>query len=271
MASDVRERKQSPQANGIVGKSDPTKRPKRSQHNESGGLSVLDILRLMAGGLLLNCLLSYFITSNSLTWGWRPWFIRPKVVLRYLQGPVLLTDVQLSLYNGTDPNLPVYLALNGTIYDVSAGRRIYGPGGSYHVFAGKDAARGFVTGCFAEDSTPDLRGAEWTYVAQDIPPFDEMDGVKVQAAQKIMREQQLRAGRKKVRDTIEGWQKMFRGDSGKDYFEVGRVVREEGWLEKLPRRKLCAQAEKGRPKSSYGKGSKPKDAGEQYRGGGGKG
>lgn len=228
---------------------------------------MLDILRLLTGALLLSSLLSYFITSNSLTWGWRPWFIRPRVLFRYLQGPVLLTDEQLALYNGTDPNLPVYLALNGTIYDVSAGRRTYGPGGSYHVFAGKDAARGFVTGCFVEDSTPDLRGAEWTYVAQDIPDFDEMGGVKVQASQKVVREQQLRAGRKKVKDTIEGWQSMFRGEGGKDYFEVGKVVREPGWLEKLPRRKLCAQAEKSRPKSSYGKDSKPKDAGEKYRGG----
>jgi predicted heme/steroid binding protein len=268
MASDVRESRQQSQASSMVGKPNTSSRPKKHKKDEDSiGLSVIDILRLLAGGLLLNCLLSYFITSNSLTWGWRPWFIRPQVLLRYLQGPVLLTDQQLALYNGTDPNLPIYLALNGTIYDVSAGRRTYGPGGSYHVFAGKDAARGFITGCFAEDSTPDLRGAEWTYVAQDIPDFDEMGGIKVQAAQKVVREQQLRAGRKKVKDTIEGWQKMFRGESGKDYFEVGKVVREPGWLEKLPRRKLCAQAEKGRPKSSYGKESKPKDAGEQYRGG----
>ena len=80
----------------------------------------------------------------------------------------------------------------------------------------------------------------------DVPDFDEMHGIKVQAAQKIHREQELRKARKKVKDTIEGWQRMFRGEGGKDYFEVGTVVREEGWLEKLPKLKLCAQAEKGR-------------------------
>lgn len=137
---------------------------------------------------------------------------------------------------------------------------MYGPGGSYNVFAGKDAARGFVTGCFAEDSTPDLRGAEWTYIPMDVPDFDEPD---VSGAQKTIREQEVRRAKKAVHATIEGWSKMFRGDGGKDYFEVGKVKREEGWLERLPRRKLCAQAQKGRPKSST---NAAKDAGAEYRG-----
>lgn len=97
----------------------------------------------------------------------------------------------------------------------------------------------------------------------DVPEFDEMDGVKVSGAQKSLREQQLRQARKQVHATIEGWGKMFRGEGGKDYFEVGKVKREEGWLEKLPKRKLCAQAQKSRPKSSK---AAPKDAGEAYRG-----
>lgn len=172
-----------------------------------------------------------------------------------------LTDVQLALYNGTDSTLPIYLALNGTIYDVSSNRRIYGPGGSYNVFAGKDAARGFITGCFAEDATPDLRGAEWTYIPIGIPDFDELDGVKVSSGQKLLREQEVRKARTKVRDTIDGWRKMFSGEGGKGYFEAGTVVREEGWLEKMPRRKLCDRAQKGRPKEGAGK-----DAGAAHRG-----
>ena len=139
---------------------------------------------------------------------------------------------------------------------------MYGPGGSYNVFAGKDAARGFITGCFAEDSTPDLRGAEWTYVPVDVPDFDELDGVKVSGAQKTVREQELRRARKQVQATLEGWGKMFRGEGGKDYFEVGTVKREEGWLEKLPKRKLCEQAQKGRPKPK----AAAKDPGAEFRG-----
>lgn len=107
-----------------------------------------------------------------------------------------------------------------------------------------------------------MRGAEWTYVPTDVVPFDHPDGVKATAEQKVRREQELRKARNKVQATIEGWAKMFRGDKQQDYFEVGTVVREDEWLDKLPRRTLCAQAEKGRPKPK----EKAKDAGEKFRG-----
>ncbi|RMY97019.1 hypothetical protein D0862_08277 [Hortaea werneckii] len=260
---------------------------------------LLETLRILTSLLLLNSLLSYFITSDPIFWSQpRPWFLRRGPLTTYLfHGPLHLTDAELSLYNGTDTHKPVLLALNGTIYDVSAGRRVYGPGGSYHVFAGRDAARGFVTGCFVEDGVPDLRGVEWTYVPVGIPRFGEEeeeegevgrgkegegDGKgrggeeeevgkkeekkkkKISPELKSQREQALRQARKQVQATIEGWGKMFRGETGKGYFEVGKVVREEGWLEKLPRREICAQAERGRPKGKEGSG---RDAGAAYRGG----
>ncbi|KAI7323704.1 hypothetical protein KC315_g8446, partial [Hortaea werneckii] len=146
----------------------PSPPPRRPTTTTTSRL--LDTLRILTALLLLNSLLSYYITSDPLFWNQpRPWFLRTGPLSTYFQGPLRLTDAELALYNGTDPDKPVLLALNGTIYDVTAGRRVYGPGGSYHVFAGRDAARGFVTGCFAEDGTPDLRGVEWTYVPAGIP------------------------------------------------------------------------------------------------------
>jgi hypothetical protein len=105
---------------------------------------------------------------------------------------------------------------------------------------------------------PDLRGAEWTYVSVDVPDFDQKD---VTAEQKKIREQELRKARKKVKDTIDGWTKMFKGAGGKDYFEAGTVKREPGWLEKMPKRTLCAQAQKSRPKPQ----AAGKDSGAAYR------
>ncbi|THW33240.1 cytochrome b5 [Aureobasidium pullulans] len=210
---------------------------------------------MLGGILLLNCTLSYFVTSSSLTWGWRPWYSKPGVVASWLRGPLYLTDEELSAYDGKDASKPVYIALNGTIYDVTAGRHVYGPGGSYNFFAGRDATRAFITGCFQEDLTPDTRGAELTYVPVD-DDVDENGELKrvggrkgvTKAELKKRKERETRLARKRVHDTIEGWSRMFKGEAGKNYFEVGKVKREEGWLEKLPKRELCEQAQKQRPK-----------------------
>ncbi|MFZ2199664.1 MAG: cytochrome b5 domain-containing protein [Microgenomates group bacterium] len=48
---------------------------------------------------------------------------------------------ELLKYDGNDPNVPIYLALDGYVYDVSPGRAdFYGPGQSYHDIVGKDSS-----------------------------------------------------------------------------------------------------------------------------------
>jgi hypothetical protein len=42
-----------------------------------------------------------------------------------------LTEYDLKQYDGTDAERPIYLAINGTIFDVSASPAFYGPGGHY--------------------------------------------------------------------------------------------------------------------------------------------
>ena len=51
-------------------------------------LSVLDILRVLAGLILLSITLSYFITGNSITWGYRPAFTRPARIKAWLVRPL---------------------------------------------------------------------------------------------------------------------------------------------------------------------------------------
>lgn len=58
-----------------------------------------------------------------------------------------MTPADLSEMDGRTASTPVYLAIKGYVYDVSAGREMYGPGKSYHVFVGKDASRAFSNGC----------------------------------------------------------------------------------------------------------------------------
>lgn len=63
--------------------------------------------------------------------------------------------------------MPVYLAIRGKVFDVSAGRNFYGPGGPYENFAGRDATRGLACGSFDEEMlTKDLEG-----------PLDDLNGL----------------------------------------------------------------------------------------------
>lgn len=52
----------------------------------------------------------------------------------------VFTVQELKKYNGVNPNLPIYLALDGNVYDVTVGKDYYKAGGPYHSLAGKDSS-----------------------------------------------------------------------------------------------------------------------------------
>ncbi|KAF8335075.1 cytochrome b5-like heme/steroid binding domain-containing protein [Cantharellus anzutake] len=97
----------------------------------------------------------WFITGSVLweyegKWTkWDTYFPRPQKIL---------SPVELAEFDGTIPGRPVYIAINGEVYDVTASRRNYGRGGNYHNFAGVDATRAFATQCLKGHRTHDLRG-----------------------------------------------------------------------------------------------------------------
>lgn len=51
------------------------------------------------------------------------------------------TPAQLAVFNGVPEGQKIYVAIKGTIFDVSAKPEMYGPGKSYNVFAGRDASK----------------------------------------------------------------------------------------------------------------------------------
>lgn len=61
----------------------------------------------------------------------------------------LITEDELRAANGEEGR-PLYIAMNDpysdniTVFDVHAGADFYGPGGPYHVFAGKNASHGLA-------------------------------------------------------------------------------------------------------------------------------
>lgn len=102
--------------------------------------------------------LSYYVTGNWL-WGYETrWTNTHYIQFRLFDSPQIFREEELSKYDGSDPALPIYLAINGSVFDVSARPDVYGPLGAYRFFSGRDAARAFATGCFASDLTHDLRG-----------------------------------------------------------------------------------------------------------------
>lgn len=207
----------------------------------------VDMLRVLSFLFIASCGLSYVISGGeSFFWGMKnnkPNYLRADWWKSQLNGPVYMTEEELLAYDGRDASKPLYLAINGTIYDVSNGRRMYGPGGSYSVFAGRDASRGFVTACFAEDQTADLRGVEDMFLPIDDP---EVDKYWTTAEMEALRAQELASAKARAHAALKHWVDFFA--NSKKYTKVGYVKREEGWLDKLPRRELCAGAQKGRSK-----------------------
>lgn len=53
----------------------------------------------------------------------------------------VFTHEELAEHDGKDPEAPIYVAIKGTVFDVSAKRAMYGPGAGYSCFAGKDASK----------------------------------------------------------------------------------------------------------------------------------
>ncbi|KAI2631870.1 cytochrome b5 [Hypoxylon sp. NC1633] len=204
----------------------------------------LDILRVLSFLVLASCGLSYLVSGGeSFTWSLRapPKYMQLDWWKTQLRGPIYLTPAELAQYDGTDESKPIYLAINGSIFDVTSNRRTYGPDGSYRFFAGADAARSYVTGCFAEDRTADLRGVEAMYL-----PLDDAAADARYAPDELrrLREQELKEARQKVHEALAHWVRFF--ENSPKYPRVGYVRRDPDWLDREPPKKLCEAAAKGR-------------------------
>ncbi|XP_067142799.1 membrane-associated progesterone receptor component 1-like [Centruroides vittatus] len=64
-----------------------------------------------------------------------------------------MTLEELKKYDGKNEDGRICVAVNGKIFDVTRGKRFYGPGGPYEAFAGHDASRGLAL--FSIDSIKD--------------------------------------------------------------------------------------------------------------------
>lgn len=156
--------------------------PAEPDPTEEQEIGCLGFSKFLLTVLIVFCLAGKFFT-DSYTWNYQV-----NLAQFWPSNQTLYTEKSLANFDGTvRPDAPILLGIDGDVYDVSANRRVYGPGGSYHVFAGKDAARAFVTGCFTHHLTHDIRG---------------------------LTEKQLKS--------LDHWKNFFKNH--KDYPKVGRVA-----------------------------------------------
>ena len=67
-----------------------------------------------------------------------------------------ITSNELAKHDGSDAHLPIYIALDGFVYDVTSGKSYYIPGGVYHYLAGKDSSLqlNFIGGDIIKEKYP---------------------------------------------------------------------------------------------------------------------
>ncbi|CAO3568469.1 unnamed protein product [Mortierella alpina] len=71
----------------------------------------------------------------------------------------IFTSEELKEHDGTEENSTIYVAIKGTVFDVTAKKAMYGPGGGYHCFAGKDASKALgMSSLKVEDCVADYSG-----------------------------------------------------------------------------------------------------------------
>ncbi|KAJ3100984.1 hypothetical protein HDU97_001740 [Phlyctochytrium planicorne] len=140
MAAELRARKKDETTAGKPSSSPEDDKKLGAPKKKSSRICLKIFLVLVS--LIAATLATSYIVTNTFTFGYKIPNLR-----KYLpRKEIVLTAAELAQYDGSDPTKPIYLAINGKIFDVSGAPNYYGKGGGYGFFSGKDATRAYITG-----------------------------------------------------------------------------------------------------------------------------
>lgn len=152
----------------------------------SFGLS--DILRIVVGLLIASQVVLRVLTGNWVTGFKREREInngsgkeKQKLdhywVTNEYTLPYNFTLEELSKFSGQhgSAEVPIVLAINGSVFDVSSSRHLYGKWGPYRKFSGKDCSNNFQFGIFDHASYTSMLECDW-----DISGLDDAGREMVQ-------------------------------------------------------------------------------------------
>lgn len=138
----------------------------------------------------------YFLITTLRAIFWPPPIVPRGYIPRQIGD---ITAEELSKCAGEDPYRPTLVALRGRVFDVTEGRGFYGPGGAYHVYAGREAARALAkmsldaADCSAE--LDDLTEKERATLAQWETKFEAKYKVVGQVREKRLQKNERRCCR----------------------------------------------------------------------------
>mmetsp|Transcript_15442 Transcript_15442/g.42464 ORF Transcript_15442/g.42464 Transcript_15442/m.42464 type:complete len:277 (-) Transcript_15442:36-866(-) len=92
--------------------------------------------------------------SNDAEAAWKAAFAEREALARIEPREKPWTEAELANYDGSDPDGPILIGVDGFVYNVWKGRNFYSPGCEYHIFAGRDATRLLAKG-FLEEESPE--------------------------------------------------------------------------------------------------------------------
>lgn len=95
----------------------------------------LNTILIASPYLTLLIAVSFFLYKNHLSQQGSPVIASSQVREK------IFTQEELKEYDGTNPAKPIYIGLDGFIYDVSKGSEFYAPGKPYHSLTGKDSSQ----------------------------------------------------------------------------------------------------------------------------------